>query len=270
MRESILSKMFPFIAICLAGTLPLAAAAEPDPVELIRKAERVHKIAEEEITASMFLQKKKAQPIVRQLRWLISNSDDKKDNILVEFTAPADIKGTTLLTVGGEADEDDAQWMYLPAYKKTRRLGSGELGDRFVGSDYTYEDLRARRTDDYVYKLLKTDTIDGEEFYVIESTPHATKLLAETAYGKSEIWLHTEHLYSARVRLYDKRKRPFKEITSNGWKKLTDTAWRPSEVTVVDKRRNHRTVLKISNRRLDFGIPADTFNAHRLGGSGAQ
>ena len=252
--------------IATVVALPLTSAAEPNALELVRESERRHAIGEEEITASMFLQKGKAKAIVRQLKWLTSNTDDENDSILVVFSAPADIKGTTLLTVGGAKDEDDAQWMYLPAYKKTRRLGSGELGDRFVGSDYTYEDLRTRRVDDYAYELLKTAEKGGEKLYVIESTPTAPKLLAETAYGKSQFWMHAEHLYVVKIRLYDKRKRPFKEITAKGWKKLTDTAWRPSEVSVVDKRRKHRTVLKVEARRIDFGIAEGTFNAHRLGG----
>ena len=43
--------------------------------------------------------------------------------------------------------------------------------------------------------------------------------------------------------MFDRRLRPLKELKGTGWKKITDTAWRPDETVVTDLQRKHQTVV---------------------------
>ena len=63
------------------------------------------------------------------------------DKTLMVFSAPADIADTALLTHEQSGPGDDHQWLYLPAYKRTRRIAGGDRSGRFVGTEFSYEDL---------------------------------------------------------------------------------------------------------------------------------
>ena len=40
-----------------------------------------------------------------------------------------------------EASKPTAQYIYLPAFKKTRRIAARQSSEAFLGSDFTYGDL---------------------------------------------------------------------------------------------------------------------------------
>lgn len=74
----------------------------------------------------------------------------------IRFTSPADIDGTAFLTWENK-DRDDDQFLYLPALQRVRRIVSSQKSNRFVNTDYTYEDLQSRKVEQ------DTHTILGEE-----------------------------------------------------------------------------------------------------------
>ena len=43
-----------------------------------------------------------------------------------------------------------------------------------MGSDFTYDDLGDRHPDEDNHKLVREESIDGNNCYVVESTPKAT------------------------------------------------------------------------------------------------
>ncbi len=45
------------------------------------------------------------------------------DWVMVVFDAPADVKGTAVLS-HARVDDDDEQWLYLPSTKRTRKISS--------------------------------------------------------------------------------------------------------------------------------------------------
>lgn len=57
------------------------------------------------------------------------------------FITPADVKGTSFMNWSYNSGQDDDQWIYLPALKRTKRISSGSKSDYFMGSDFTYDDL---------------------------------------------------------------------------------------------------------------------------------
>ena len=59
----------------------------------------------------------------------------------IRFTSPAAIKGTAFLTWEYE-DRDDDQFLYLPALRRVRRIVARQKKNRFVNTDYTYEDMQ--------------------------------------------------------------------------------------------------------------------------------
>jgi hypothetical protein len=78
------------------------------------------------------------------------------DRLLIRFTFPNDIKGTSFL-VWEHPDSDDERFLFLPSLARTRRIAGSEAQESFVGSDFTYEDIGGREFDDYTYALLDAE-----------------------------------------------------------------------------------------------------------------
>jgi hypothetical protein len=78
------------------------------------------------------------------------------DRLLIRFTYPNDIRGTSFLVWEHPATEDE-RFLYLPSLGRVRRIAGSETQDSFVGSDFTYEDIGGREFDDYTYAFAGND-----------------------------------------------------------------------------------------------------------------
>ena len=78
------------------------------------------------------------------------------DRLLIRFTYPNDIRGTSFLVWEHPAAEDE-RFLYLPSLGRVRRIAGSETQDSFVGSDFTYEDIGGREFDDYAYAFAGAD-----------------------------------------------------------------------------------------------------------------
>ena len=112
--------------------------------------------------------------------------EDKKT--IIFYKTPTNVKDTAFLTFDyqAHADEDD-QWLYLPAMRKTRRISASDRGDYFLGTDFTYEDIKKEgkiETQDYNFKTLSEAEIDGHQTYVVEAIPVSDSIAKELGHSK--------------------------------------------------------------------------------------
>ena len=78
------------------------------------------------------------------------------DRLLIRFSYPNDIKGTSFLVWEHPAAEDE-RFLFLPSLGRVRRIAGSETQDSFVGSDFTYEDIGGREYEDYAYGFAGAD-----------------------------------------------------------------------------------------------------------------
>ena len=76
------------------------------------------------------------------------------DRLLIRFTYPSDIRGTSFL-VWEHPRIDDERFLYLPSLGRVRRIAGSETQESFVGSDFTYEDIGGREFDEYTYTTVE-------------------------------------------------------------------------------------------------------------------
>ncbi len=81
----------------------------------------------------------------RQLQSYSLNRDETSKTLLI-FEEPANVRGTGFLTLSEGADE--VQKLYLSALGRIKIISASEKNDRFMGSDFTYEDLGDREPED--------------------------------------------------------------------------------------------------------------------------
>ncbi len=238
-------------------------AMASDATKIMQDSDGRHRLVFESVKATMTLQAHGGATEKRTYVTTVAQDDHDGDKLHVRFTTPGDIAGTALLTLEGK-DRGDEQWLYLPSFKKTRRLGAAELGDRFVGSDLFYEDLRRHRVADYSHTLLREETIDGAPCYVIESVPTADKVKRESPYAKTHSWLRKDNLVAVRVRNFDRRGRPAKEVVTSKLVQVGGDAWRADRVEITDVTRKHRTVIEVLSRDTTAKISGSLFSPHGL------
>jgi len=80
------------------------------------------------------------------------------DRLLIRFTYPNDIRGTSFL-VWEHPKSEDERFLFLPSLGRVRRIAGAETQESFVGSDFTYEDIGGREFDDYQYAFAGADGV---------------------------------------------------------------------------------------------------------------
>lgn len=251
--------------IALVVVAALAVQLPPDALQLMKDAEKRHRLPNERVQLAMILQEKGGPERARALQMALAQDPKKAhgDKQWIRFDAPGDINGTQLLTVENDAG-DNEQWLFLSGFAKSRRVGAAELGDRFVGTDFFFEDLKHRVIEDYAWKLLGSEALDGADCWKIEQTPQAQRAKAQSPYARAELWLRKDNLYVVKTRFFDKQGKPLKEFRAENLVKVSGTAWRADRQTMIDVQRNHKTIVVVKARDASSKIPDDTFNPFNL------
>lgn len=217
----------------------------------------------------MILVDKNGDQRVRQVKSFGRDAgpDGKDSESIMFFISPADVKNTGFLSYDYDDDmKDDDQWLYLPALKKVKRIASSDKSSSFMGTDFTYSDMNERNINNYAYKLLKEDVVNGDKVWVIEATPTTEKEKEETGYTKSIVFVRKDNFVVIRGLNFVEKGNKLKYMDTKKLE-LIDGIWVASEITMTtkkDKETLHQTTLKLTNIQFNQPQPADTFSTRRL------
>ena len=189
---------------------------------------------------------------------MISKSMAGNKKQLIWFLEPKDDKGVAFLKIEHD-DKDDEMRMWLPAFKKVRRISSKKKGDAFMGSDLSYEDLSSRNLDENEYNRLDDEIVNGKDCYVLEITPGKE---ANSSYSKHVSWIEKSSLVGVKEESYDKRGR-LKKVKEFTFQILKDYHV-IKRVFVKDVQKNHTTEVTFSDVQVDSGIDKNLFQEKNL------
>lgn len=256
----------------LAGVLASALLLAPwlaggqalDPVEVIRRVQRQDTAPDEQV--QFVMQLIDAAGRVRERtgtiyeREVAPGSLDKKR--LIRFHFPPDIQGSGVLTIE-HSDRDNEQWLYLPAYHTTRRIAPANRGDRYMGTDFLYEDIAREKIEEYRYRTSGEETVAGVRCLILQAVPVAEQLTRDTAYSKKLVWVDPARDVILRVDYYDREGRLFKRLTVTAIENVADRyRWR--DVRMEDIVRHHATVVNYRARKIGAGVPEQHFTEQYL------
>lgn len=201
-------------------------------------------------------------------QYIQKNSSGKnKYNLLLQFTAPVDIKGTGTLTWQHTAKDDD-QWLFLPAIRSARRISPSRKTDRFMGTEITFEDLSnylSESLDKYAYKYLGEKEKDGMACHVLEAVPTDAEEKSNSGYSKRILWISTQQLINIYTAYYDKNGKLAKEYKTWDIKKVGNTAhYRPYKAKMSNLISGNTTEVFYSNMEIDTGIDQEIFTKQYL------
>lgn len=179
----------------------------------------------------------------------------KVEKKIMFFVTPADVKNTSFMNWSyDEEGKDDDQWIYLPALKKTKRISSDSKSDYFMGSDFTYDDLGDRQPKQDKHKLLREENVNGENCFVVESTPKDKDYM----YSKTITWIIKDKWIGLKKEFYDEDGELLKILNVdkyeniNGFLIITNTA-------MNNKQNDHKTIMELKNVKINTGIDDGKF-----------
>ena len=207
---------------------------------------------------TMTLTNNRGEQRVRTLTQFIKD-DGKMEKKIMFFVSPADVKNTSFMNWSYTDGRSDDQWIYLPALKRTKRISSDGKSDNFMGSDFTYDDLGDRHPNQDNHKLLREETVDGKDCYVVESTPKEDDYL----YSKTITWVMKENYLGLKREFYDDRGKLLKVLTIKKYDKV-DGFWTILETEMHNVQKDHRTNMKFTDVKKNKGISNSKFTERSM------
>lgn len=251
------------LAIFLSSISLTAAAEELTGGQIMALNEEKNKADDEFNETSMKLMNKRGQERNRKMGYYKKTDEQDNDKILIRFLEPADVKGVGLLTIE-HSDRDDDQWLYLPALKKVRRISSSDQGDSFMGTDYTYEDIRSEKLDKHVYNLIGEEVIDGNECYIIEALPADEQQKKDSGYSRRELWLRKDLFLRVYAKYYNKKGEHFKTEVRKDIVEAAPGMYRPNLMEMKNLKTGHMTRITFDDRKLNSGLDDKLFTERML------
>ena len=226
--------------------LPCAAFAQTDAREIVQEAQRRAESKSQRYEGLLQVLDNKGK--VADKRWLFMRlGSHGRSKAVLRFVAPAEVKGVALLIVN-HPDRASDQWMWTPALQRERRIALQDRSTRFFGTDFSFEDLEERDVDQYNYRLLGEETIDGAPCWRVESTPSQKKI---SQYTKADVWIRKDNYAFAQVESYIKtdvvRRLKYSDFVQ------VQGIWTARRLEMIDLRRKSRTILTLE--KLEYNIP---------------
>src|SRR5437763_1305550 len=170
-----------------------------DPRQIVKEAQRRTTAQSERYEG--ILQVIDARSKITEKRWQYDRiGSHGSSKSVLRFTAPAEVKGVALLVLN-HPDRSSDQWMWTPAINRERRIAMQDRSTRFFGTDFSFEDLEERDTNQFDYKLLGEEPIDGALCWKLQSTPKESKA---SQYTHSFVWVRKDNYALAQIENYNK------------------------------------------------------------------
>ena len=166
---------------------------------------------------------------------------------VLRFVAPAEVKGVALLVIN-HPDRASDQWMWTPAIGRERRIALQDRSTRFFGTDFSFEDLEERDVDQFDFRVLAEESLDGQACWKIESKPKQSK---NSQYSHSLVWIRKDNYVPIQYENYAKGQ-VVRRLHQTEVEKIQGI-WTPRHLEMTDTRRNSRTVMKLE--KLEYNVP---------------
>jgi len=173
---------------------------------------------------------------------IFRQQDEAAEKQLLEYLAPADVRGTKFLSIK-EGDAPSQMWLYMPALGRERRIAANMASDKFMGTDFTYEEIAGDfdYTEDYQAERLPDEILDGAAVYVLDLLPHG-----DAPYARIKMWVRQEGVLPMRLELYSQNSaQPTKTLQLGDFREV-EGEMIPHYLEMRDELAGTRTILRLS------------------------
>lgn len=175
------------------------------------------------------------------------------------FNQPADINGTAVL-IHSNVVKDDDQWVYLPAFKRIKRVASRNKSSPFVGSEYSYEDLASQEQPKYINAYLQSVDCGELKCDMVERVPN----FPNSAYSKIVVYVDKQHRRYRKVEYFDKSGKHTKTQLLEDYQLYDKRYWLANKSTMINHVNNKKTIMLWKNIQLKTAQNETQFTANAL------
>lgn len=244
------------VAVLMTLLLPATAAqAAQDATAILKNVEKGLLAKDERAVIKMKVVESNGSSKEREVE--IKRKAGGKNQVLVRLRAPSDVSGVALLSVAQGSTED--QWLYMPSQKKARRVVSGNKSQRFLDTEFNYEDFSASTYARFENKVVSEERAPSAAVAIIESKSKG----GDSSYSKIKTWVDLASYQVQKSEYYDKDGALLKTMVFRDYKKF-GTAWRAQTVEVRNMQTRRSTILKIAALRLNSGLTDREFTQSAL------
>ena len=229
-----------------------AGADNPDASALVKRFEQLMRGQSMIGTVTMTVKKPSWSRTLKFKVW-----SQGKDYALVRILEGA-ASETGMMTLKREKQ----LWNWLPQAGRLMKLPSGMMGDSWMGSDFTNDDLvnGSSLVDDFASKFEGPAPQGGRAAWKISLTP---KPNAVVVWGRVELLIDRGNCDPLAELFYDEDGKLVRTMTFGEYQKI---GWRmmPMKISVMPVEAGRETTLTYSEAQFDVPVPASTFSLERL------
>ncbi|TKB50633.1 outer membrane lipoprotein-sorting protein [Ferrimonas sediminicola] len=180
-----------------------------------------------------------------------------QDLSLVLVTAPARDRGSASLRRGRE------MWNWVPGIERIIKIAPSMLGQSWMGSDFTNDDLinQSSIVVDYRHRLLGTEAIDGEECWVIDA---AARESAPVVWSRIKLWIGRESLLQRRAEFYDEFDERVNDLVTYDVKRIGGRLIATRMEMLPADKPGHLTRVITHQAQFDFDVDDSFFSQSQM------
>jgi len=163
-----------------------------------------------------------------------------------------ELKGMSTLV-----EDRDRIYVYLPGFKKVRRVAAHNMNQTFAGSDFTNDDMAATTwADEYDATIARQDATT----WTLRCTP---KPGSKAQHPEAMVTVAKTGYYQVEVEYRDAAGTPVRSQKARDLKQFGNVE-RYSTVVMRDERTGHQTTLTIRDFRVNRGLADGIFSQRQL------
>jgi hypothetical protein len=200
--------------------------------------------------------------------WRKVAADGVHYRTLTRFAAPAEIRGEGVL-FDEKTNGQNEVLLYLPRFKKVRRVEAQAQRASFMGSSFSYTDMTTQAVDDYRHDLVKTEPCPGDaksSCFVVQSLPANETVRVNHGYAKKTTWVRTADYQTIQTELFDLENTLWKRVVCSEIREVDALKHKaiPHLVRVDDLKTNRFSTIQINKADVATPVADSVFTEQSL------
>jgi outer membrane lipoprotein-sorting protein len=221
-------------ALAPAQQEPLGTAPDPVARSIVEKADHV-RFPPEPFQVDIDIATTRPGQAAESRKYRVMSKGN--ENTIVLTLEPASERGQSMLMKGRDL------WVYMPNVSQPVRLA---LSQRLTGQVANGDLARANFSGDYTPRVLRTETIEGQLYSVLE----LTAVDRGVTYQRVVYWVRQDNAWPLKAEFYSLSNRLLKTCKYERFQNLGGTV-RPTRLIMEDSlRQGERSVLEYSDMKM--------------------
>jgi len=255
-------------ALAAGATLLSAGRSNASALDIMTRAETSRRVREMTAQATLTTGGGGQERIKTFQLWTKLGEDGVRYRMLLRFQSPPEIRNEGVL-IRERASGENEVLVYLPRFKKTRRVEGQSQGTSFMGTVFSYSDIAAQHAADFSHQHLRSEACPnsaGGQCDVVQSTPRTEEIKWRTGYGKAVQWVKTDNGAIIKGEYFDADGHLWKTSAASDVREVDPVAhrWLAHTVRIDDHKSGKYTVLKFDQVQVNGGIGEATFSPQNL------